>query len=61
VAIIFGFRHSTQASASRTQDEPWSYSANFADPDSHQWEISWLTPEEEARCEAFYRSLFSKQ
>jgi predicted lactoylglutathione lyase len=21
--------------------EPWGYSANFADPDGHQWEITW--------------------
>ena len=23
------------------QDEPWSYAANFADLDGHQWEIVW--------------------
>lgn len=23
------------------QDEPWSYAANFADPDGHRWEIIW--------------------
>ena len=25
-----------------TQDESWGYSANFADPDGHQWEISFM-------------------
>ena len=25
-----------------TQDEPWGYSANFADPDGHHWEISFM-------------------
>jgi predicted lactoylglutathione lyase len=24
------------------QDEPWGYSANFADPDGHPWEISFM-------------------
>jgi predicted lactoylglutathione lyase len=24
------------------QDEPWGYSANFADPDGHHWEISFM-------------------
>jgi predicted lactoylglutathione lyase len=23
----------------QTQDQPWGYSANIADPDGHQWEI----------------------
>ncbi|HXV41892.1 MAG TPA: VOC family protein [Anaerolineae bacterium] len=26
----------------QTQDEPWGYSANFADPDGHQWEITFM-------------------
>jgi predicted lactoylglutathione lyase len=25
-----------------TQAEPWGYSANFADPDGHHWEISFM-------------------
>src|SRR5687767_856441 len=26
----------------KTQDEPWGYAANFADPDGHHWEISYM-------------------
>lgn len=38
---------STALAAGATQvgsvkDEPWGYSANFADPDGHQWEIIFL-------------------
>jgi predicted lactoylglutathione lyase len=25
-----------------TQDEAWGYSANFADPDGHHWELSFM-------------------
>jgi predicted lactoylglutathione lyase len=25
-----------------SQDEPWGYSANFTDPDGHQWEITFM-------------------
>lgn len=26
----------------KIQDEPWGYSANFTDPDGHQWEIIYM-------------------
>jgi uncharacterized protein len=26
----------------QVQDEPWGYSAGFADPDGHQWEIVYM-------------------
>jgi uncharacterized protein len=26
----------------QTKDEPWGYAANFADPDGHQWEITFM-------------------
>jgi predicted lactoylglutathione lyase len=30
------------AQMGRIQDEPWGYSANFADPDGHIWEITFM-------------------
>jgi predicted lactoylglutathione lyase len=31
----------------QTQEEPWGYSANFADPDGHQWEITFMPHNQE--------------
>lgn len=55
-ALQLGSREEVMAFVSRTidqgasryqeaKDHGWMYYDSFADPDGHQWEISWMSPE----------------